>query len=79
MYQAYFGWGFDMKLLLFRKRSGGARAAWFQFLFVALERQLGLRLIRSRAVDRLLVVDKFNPVPTENRYRAKRASAAAQL
>lgn len=35
-------------------------------LFVALERQLGLRLVSSRTVNKLLVVDKFNVTPTEN-------------
>lgn len=35
-------------------------------LFAALERQLGLKLVSSRTVDKVLVVDKFNLTPTEN-------------
>jgi uncharacterized protein (TIGR03435 family) len=35
-------------------------------LFAALERQLGLKLVSSRAVDKVLVVEKFNFTPTEN-------------
>jgi uncharacterized protein (TIGR03435 family) len=35
-------------------------------VFAALERQLGLRLASSKAVDKVLVVDRVNVTPTEN-------------
>jgi uncharacterized protein (TIGR03435 family) len=35
-------------------------------LAAALERQLGLKLVSSRTMGKVLVVDKFNALPTEN-------------
>jgi uncharacterized protein (TIGR03435 family) len=35
-------------------------------IFAALERQLGLKLVPGKALEKLLVVDKFNLDPTEN-------------
>ena len=35
-------------------------------VFAELERQLGLRLVNSKAGDKVLVVDRVNLTPTEN-------------